>query len=727
MKMGLTAVMGSSKAAEKQFQRLKEVAKLPGLGLQEAVAGATRLQVAGTSAQDAATQLQAFGRAVARAGGRRPELARVVEQIAQMASTSEVLMADFRPIVSIMPDIVTAMDSAFGTKQIEQIREMGITSKQFISGVTNELLKLPSVGNTAANSIENLTDEVFELRAQLGEVLLPTVSKLTDMLSKVVNWFNQLSDTQKSVITWGTAITAVLAALATAISGIALALPSLIAGFTTLGAILGPLSLGAAAPLVAVAASITGLIILFTKLNKQMDASEYTTRKLNRALKELSKTELDREIQSVRKEIISLEKELQDMGSVKSGLLMGVQVGLQTAGITASSSFSEATVRLKELRHVLKGLQSEFGGRKIFGPPVLPTQPTAMPQYGPPQKATGYLKYLSDQFRENEKILAKHEKESLEIRQEYAEKYALYNLQQTRSNLETYNLKKKFEEAESVKQLQQRIREHNRQFREQEAKEEEANVQRRLKLLQRIIEYNRTLRQTQQENFENLNDNTKEFGNLVAHVMRGWAQITHEETQKISTDVEMAVNRMSDIIAELPFNLAEAFLTGKQTVGEAIKSFFGSIGQLILRETQKIVATKIATGVMGTIGSGGLSAIGGSVLGGIAPVLGGIAPFALPALMGGLLLKDALGFDNPRNDYQARLSGMRMASQNLGHRSADDLIANFSQGFMQRSQAITQQPTVNVEPRFQLFIDGKQVHAAVKRIDDKVTTRGQAY
>jgi len=48
--MGLKAVMKSSEATATEMAKLREVAKLPGLGLEEAVKGTIRLQILGNSA-----------------------------------------------------------------------------------------------------------------------------------------------------------------------------------------------------------------------------------------------------------------------------------------------------------------------------------------------------------------------------------------------------------------------------------------------------------------------------------------------------------------------------------------------------------------------------------------------------------------------------------------------------------------------------------------------------
>ena len=50
LQKGLISVMGSAEAAATEFENLKQVAKLPGLGLEEAVRGSVNLQAAGFSA-----------------------------------------------------------------------------------------------------------------------------------------------------------------------------------------------------------------------------------------------------------------------------------------------------------------------------------------------------------------------------------------------------------------------------------------------------------------------------------------------------------------------------------------------------------------------------------------------------------------------------------------------------------------------------------------------------
>src|SRR5215210_433175 len=78
LRMGLDAVSGSSEESEKQLVRLREVAKLPGLGFQEAIQGSVNLQAAGLSANTAERALKSFGNALATVGKGKAELSGVI-------------------------------------------------------------------------------------------------------------------------------------------------------------------------------------------------------------------------------------------------------------------------------------------------------------------------------------------------------------------------------------------------------------------------------------------------------------------------------------------------------------------------------------------------------------------------------------------------------------------------------------------------------------------------
>lgn len=143
LRRGLTTMAGSSREAGIQLERLTQLAKLPGIGFEEAIQGSIRLQAVGFSAAEAERALRQFSNAIALTGGGREDLANVTVQLGQMAAQSKVLAQDLKPIISSAPVVAQVMREAFGTVRSEEIQELGVSSKQFIDTLIAGLENLP--------------------------------------------------------------------------------------------------------------------------------------------------------------------------------------------------------------------------------------------------------------------------------------------------------------------------------------------------------------------------------------------------------------------------------------------------------------------------------------------------------------------------------------------------------------------------------------------------------
>jgi tape measure domain-containing protein len=186
LKRGLTAIVGSSAEAEKQLKRLTEIAKLPGIGFEEAIQGSIRLQAVGFSAAEAEKSLVQFANAIALTGGGRAELERVTVQLGQLAAKGKVLSQDLRPIIEAAPAVGRALLQAFGTVNADDIQELGLSSREFLNVLTSQLEKLPRAAAGARNAFENFRDTVFRASAAVGEALLPVLSRLIDVAAPVI-------------------------------------------------------------------------------------------------------------------------------------------------------------------------------------------------------------------------------------------------------------------------------------------------------------------------------------------------------------------------------------------------------------------------------------------------------------------------------------------------------------------------------------------------------------
>lgn len=186
LKRGLIAVTGSAQAANRQLEQLREVAKLPGLGLREAVQGAINLQAVGLSADQSRRVLIEFGNALATVGRGREDLSEVIRQLGQLSSRGKITADNLKPLIERVPQLAQIIKQQFGPEAIgdpaKTFERLGISSQQFIDIVLRELSKMPRTTGGIQNAFENLRDSVNDSLARIGEKLAPTVEGLLPKL-----------------------------------------------------------------------------------------------------------------------------------------------------------------------------------------------------------------------------------------------------------------------------------------------------------------------------------------------------------------------------------------------------------------------------------------------------------------------------------------------------------------------------------------------------------------
>jgi tape measure domain-containing protein len=209
LEKGMTAIMGSSQLAKDEIVKLREVARLPGLGLKEAVQGSVNLQAVGLSAEEAKNTLMGFGKALAATGKGKFELEAIQYQLTQMISKNKLLAEDYKVIQSNLPLMAEGMKAAFGTANMDLIRETGISAKDFTLQLSNALALLPQTQNVTgglANSFENLSDNIFISLNELGKTINETLKLevVFDNISKkiegLVERFKALTPEQQANI-----------------------------------------------------------------------------------------------------------------------------------------------------------------------------------------------------------------------------------------------------------------------------------------------------------------------------------------------------------------------------------------------------------------------------------------------------------------------------------------------------------------------------------------------
>ena len=222
LEKGLIALMGSTEAAQAEMVKLREVAKLPGLGFEEAIKGSVSLQAVGFSADKARETLLAFGKAVAVSGGTREDFNEVIYQLTQMNSKGKILAEDFKVLQSRIPILGTLLQDAFGTRNIAAIRDSGTSAAEFtqkIIDAANKSEVLKNVTGGLGNAFENFKDSAKIALSTLGKEIARVLdiqsflTNLGDRLQNAADYFNTLSDGTKRFVIVAALVTATIGPL----------------------------------------------------------------------------------------------------------------------------------------------------------------------------------------------------------------------------------------------------------------------------------------------------------------------------------------------------------------------------------------------------------------------------------------------------------------------------------------------------------------------------------
>jgi tape measure domain-containing protein len=213
---GLIAIMGSSEGAAIELEKLRKVAENPGLALPEVVKASASLQSVGMNADAARETITQFGNAVARAGGGAEQFDGVVLALSQISAVGKVTQEDLNQIKERLPEFARVMKDEFGVVTAEGIRELGISSEEFIKRSVGALGNLERANGGLANTFDNLKDNVGASLAELGKAINETlnleavVATFSAGLQRLVDGFKSLNpETQGFIVKTGLIIAAI--------------------------------------------------------------------------------------------------------------------------------------------------------------------------------------------------------------------------------------------------------------------------------------------------------------------------------------------------------------------------------------------------------------------------------------------------------------------------------------------------------------------------------------
>lgn len=389
LQKGLISVSGTAEAAGKEFEKLREVAKLPGLGLQEAIQGSVALQAAGFSADEARASLLAFGNALATVGKGKNELSLVQLALTQLQNKTTGFGQEIRQLTEQLPQLRGALVNAFGTAESEKIAKLGVTGKEVVQILTQEFAKLPQVAGGLKNSFENAGDAIKLALFKVGEAINRNfnieglITKISDKITALADAFGNLSPTaQKTILA--------LAGVAAAIGPVIFVIGKLQAGIAVVTGLFSSMAAGGlltgskiilalnpvSATILAVGAAIALTIIYWDDLKAaiaDLNATSQTFRDVMGAIK-LVLNQVGNVIVLVIDGIKALAKSWLNVIGVFSGDISPIQAfrNIQSEFATVGKNFGQNVItgfkdaavaeNLSRLT-AITGLQSPSGNR----------------------------------------------------------------------------------------------------------------------------------------------------------------------------------------------------------------------------------------------------------------------------------------------------------------------------------------------------------------------------
>ena len=221
LQRALLTTAGSAAEASTQFSRLAEIAKLPGIGLEEAVRGSIRLQNYGMSAGLAEKALRGVSNAVAGAGGSAEDTGEALRQMGQIWGRQKVTMDNLRIVLERVPQSAKIIREEFGAEALADpanaLEKLGVNSEKFLTILIEKLGDAPKVTAGFKTEMENLRQSFDMAAAAVGEVLIPTVTRLiTETLTPGIEEVKAFAEAFKLLPTatqnWAIGLTAVMTA-----------------------------------------------------------------------------------------------------------------------------------------------------------------------------------------------------------------------------------------------------------------------------------------------------------------------------------------------------------------------------------------------------------------------------------------------------------------------------------------------------------------------------------
>lgn len=199
--------LGSAEEAENVVNNIKKQSQKSPFDTNELIKANQLLIAAGDSADHSQKTISALADAVALTGGGNDELTRMASNLQQIQNAGKATAMDIRQFAYAGIDVYGILSDYTG-KTTEELKKMDITYEDLsgaLQAAASEGGKYyegqQKMSETLTGQIGMLKKTFSELTGELSEALYPTIKAGVEKLQGFVNWFKNLDDGTKTIIT----------------------------------------------------------------------------------------------------------------------------------------------------------------------------------------------------------------------------------------------------------------------------------------------------------------------------------------------------------------------------------------------------------------------------------------------------------------------------------------------------------------------------------------------
>ena len=289
MEVSFISLTGGAKQAADMMEQLNEFTAKTPFQIEAVATSARQLIASGTKISEVNEQLQFLGDIAATTGQPINEIAAIFAKVnakgkVELENLNQLAERGI-PIFKALSDATGLLPSELGAGAVS-VEQFNATLKSFNEegGMANGAME--QLSETATGKFSTALDNLKLAGAALAEELLPAVNRVLDNVISLAQGFTELSDkTKKNIL--------VIAGLVATIGPLLIAIPKIIAGIKLIG-----IAFATSMPqILAATVAISAISLLFLDTSREASKASKEIKKVETALKDLNKAQLEIEAQ----------------------------------------------------------------------------------------------------------------------------------------------------------------------------------------------------------------------------------------------------------------------------------------------------------------------------------------------------------------------------------------------------------------------------------------------